>query len=84
MPSIRSGEITGTEGPDVRRVEHFLKLLDIVDNAFNVHPEQYSEPALQPGRTNEGSLHRITNLSKDIFILGQLPRKNSCDRSAKA
>ena len=56
MPSIRSRDIAFAEGPDVRGLEHFLKLPDVVNNAFNVHPEQYSEPAL-PDRPNGGSLH---------------------------
>jgi len=50
MPSIHSRDIACAEGPDVRGLEHFLKLPDVVNNAFNVHPEQYSEPAF-PNRT---------------------------------
>lgn len=37
MPSIRRREIGRSEWPDIGRFEHFLKLLDFVDNAFNVH-----------------------------------------------
>ena len=57
MPSIRSRDIACAEWPDVRSLEHFLKLLDIVNNAFNVHSEQYSEPVSQPKRMNRHSLH---------------------------
>jgi hypothetical protein len=56
MPSIRSRDIACAEGPDVRCLEHFLKLPDVINNVFNVHPEQYSEPAL-PDRPNGGSLN---------------------------
>jgi hypothetical protein len=45
MPSIRSRDIACADGPDVRCLEHFLKLPDVINNAFNVHPEQYSESA---------------------------------------
>jgi len=57
MPSIRGRNIACAEGPDVRCLEHFFKLLDVSNNAFNVHPEQYSEPGLPPDGTNGGSLH---------------------------
>ena len=57
MPSIRSRDITCAEWPDIRCLEHFLKLPDVINNAFNVHSEQYSEPALQPNRRNGHSLH---------------------------
>jgi len=57
MPSIRSRDIACVEGPDIRGLVHFLKLLDVVNNAFNVHWEQYSEPASQPNRMNGHSLH---------------------------
>ena len=56
MPSVRSRDIACAEGPDVRCLEHFLKLPDVLNHAFNVHPEQYSESAL-PGGANGGSLH---------------------------
>jgi hypothetical protein len=56
MPPIRGRDIAGAEGPDVWCLEHFLKLPDVINNALNVHPEQYSEPAL-PDRPNGGSLH---------------------------
>src|SRR5579863_10305571 len=63
MPSVRSRDIACAEGPDVRCLEHFLKLPDVLNHAFNVHPEQYSESALPDG-PNGGSLHRITSLGK--------------------
>ncbi len=56
MPSVRSRDIACAEGPDIQGLEHFLKLLDVVNNAFNVHWEQYSEPASQPNRMNRHSL----------------------------
>jgi len=37
MPSIRRGDIGCSEWPDIGRFEHFLKLLDFVDDAFHVH-----------------------------------------------
>ncbi len=42
MPSIGSRDVAGAERSDVRRFEYFLKLLDVVNDAFNVHPVQIS------------------------------------------
>ena len=46
VPSIRGTDIGFLEWPDIRSFEHLLELLDFVNDAFNVHPQQYSEPAL--------------------------------------
>jgi len=37
VPSIRSTDIAWAEWPYIRRFEHFLQLLDVVNDAFNVH-----------------------------------------------
>lgn len=37
VPSIGSRDVACCEGPDVGGLEHFLKLLDFIDNAFKVH-----------------------------------------------
>jgi hypothetical protein len=37
VPSIRSGDVAGAEWSNIRRFEHFLQLLNIVNDAFNVH-----------------------------------------------
>lgn len=37
VPSVRSGDIAGAERADIRSLEHLLELLDVVDNAFNIH-----------------------------------------------
>ena len=37
MASIRGRDVACAEWPDIRRFEHFFKLLDFVNNAFNVH-----------------------------------------------
>src|SRR5580692_7031690 len=42
MPSIGSRDVACPEWPDIRRFEHFLYLLDLVNNAFNVHASQSS------------------------------------------
>jgi len=65
MPSIRSRDIARAEGPDVPCFEHFLKLPDVINNAFNVHPEQYSESAF--ARRTE----------RRFAALNHQPRKNS-------
>ena len=57
MPSIRGRDIACAEGPDVRCLEHFLKLPDVFNNAFNVHSEQYSEPPSQTNPMNRHSLY---------------------------
>jgi hypothetical protein len=31
--------------PNIRRFEHFLQLLDVVNDAFNIHASQYPLPA---------------------------------------
>ncbi len=37
VPSICSRDVGCAEWPDIRRFEHFPQLLDIADDAFNVH-----------------------------------------------
>jgi len=37
VPSIRRREVACAEWPNIRRFEHFLYLLDVVNSAFNVH-----------------------------------------------
>ena len=37
MPSIRDGDIACAEWPDVRGLKHLLQLLDVIDNALNIH-----------------------------------------------
>lgn len=37
VPSVRSRDVAGAQGPNVRSLEHFLELLDFIDNALNVH-----------------------------------------------
>src|SRR5215469_5073195 len=46
VPSIRGRDVGFPEWPDIRSFEHLFQLLDFIDYAFNVHPQQYSEPAL--------------------------------------
>ncbi|MHB8218080.1 MAG: hypothetical protein ACYDDS_18560 [Candidatus Sulfotelmatobacter sp.] len=42
MSSIRRRDVACAEWPDIRRFEHFLKLLNIVNDAFHVHASQSS------------------------------------------
>ena len=42
MPSICSKDVGFLEWSDVRTFKHLLKLLDIVNDALNIHPKQYS------------------------------------------
>jgi hypothetical protein len=42
VPSIGSRDVAWAEWPYIRRLEHFLKLLDVVNDAFNVHGSQSS------------------------------------------
>ena len=37
VPSIGGRDVACAEWPDMRRFEHFLELLDLVNDAFNVH-----------------------------------------------
>jgi len=41
MPSIRSRNVARAEWPNIRRFEHFLQLLNLANDAFNVHASQY-------------------------------------------
>jgi hypothetical protein len=38
VPSIRRRDVACAEWPNIRCFEHFLQLLDVVNDAFNVHP----------------------------------------------
>jgi hypothetical protein len=40
---IRSREVACAERPNIRRFEHFLELLNLVNDAFNVHASQSSK-----------------------------------------
>ena len=46
VPSIRGRDIRFFKWPDIRSFEHLLQLLNFINYAFNVHPQQYNEPAL--------------------------------------
>jgi hypothetical protein len=37
VPSIGSRDVARAEWSNVRRCEHFLQLLDVANDAFNVH-----------------------------------------------
>jgi hypothetical protein len=41
VPSIRSREVARAEWPNIGCLEHFLYLLDLVNDAFNVHARFY-------------------------------------------
>jgi hypothetical protein len=42
VPSVRSRDVACAEWPNIRRFEHFLKLLDVANDALNVHASQSS------------------------------------------
>ena len=42
MPSICRRDVGFPEGSNVGSFEHLLELLDIIDDALNIHPKQYS------------------------------------------
>ena len=37
VPAVRSRDVVCAEGPNIGSFEHFLKLLDFIDNALNIH-----------------------------------------------
>jgi len=43
VPAIRSGDISCSEWSNIRCFEHFLYLLNFVDDALYIHARQYSE-----------------------------------------
>jgi hypothetical protein len=61
MPPVCSGYITCAEWPYIRRFEHFLKLLDFINDALDIHRHSIANPGLQP-ITN--GLHRHGELKK--------------------
>lgn len=42
MPAICGGNVAFAEWPNVGTFKHFLELLDIINDAFDIHPGQYS------------------------------------------
>jgi hypothetical protein len=58
VSSVRSRNVACAKGPNVRRFEHFLQLLDIVNGAFNVHASQY------PTERQEGQLEAAGALAQ--------------------
>jgi hypothetical protein len=45
VPSVGSRDVACAEWPNIRRFEHFLQLLDVVNDAFNVHSVSISDIA---------------------------------------
>jgi hypothetical protein len=37
VPAIGSGDVACAERPNIRCLEHFFQLFDVVNGAFNVH-----------------------------------------------
>jgi hypothetical protein len=46
VPSIRRGDVACAEWPNIRRFEHFLYLLDLVNDAFSVHAVSISNMSM--------------------------------------
>jgi hypothetical protein len=42
VPSIRGRDVGFLQWPDIRSFEHLFQLLDFINYAFNVHPQQYN------------------------------------------
>ena len=42
VPSICSKDVGFPEWSNVGTFKHLLELLDVIDDAFNIHPQQYS------------------------------------------
>jgi hypothetical protein len=55
VPSICSSDVGFPEWSDVGTFEHLLKLLDVMNDALNIHPEQYNEARLGAGFGNSFS-----------------------------
>ena len=47
MPAISSRDVACAERPNIGRFEHFLYLLNLINNAFNIHASQYLTQARQ-------------------------------------
>jgi hypothetical protein len=52
--AIRSGDIVCAEWSSVCRLEHFLQLLNLVDDAFNVHGSQSSSTKRESVKLKRG------------------------------
>jgi hypothetical protein len=46
VPSIRRRDVACAEWPNIRCFEHFLELLDVVNDAFNVHSVSISSMSM--------------------------------------
>src|SRR4029077_6798308 len=53
VPSIGSRDVTRAEWPNIRRFEHFLKLLNLVNDAFNVHASKSSKEKPGSGKPKD-------------------------------
>jgi hypothetical protein len=60
MPSIGSRDVACAEGPNIRRFENFLQLLDVVDNAFNVHSISISN--ISTATVKRRSIHNVVTV----------------------
>ena len=61
VPPIGSRDVACAERSNIRRFEHFLQLLDVVDDAFNVHASQSSSTKgewVKSERRTSGSVPR--------------------------
>jgi hypothetical protein len=47
VPAIGSRDVACAEWPNIRRFKHFLYLLNLVNDALNVHASQYLTQARQ-------------------------------------
>jgi hypothetical protein len=66
VPSIGSRDVACAEWSDVRRFEHLLELLDVVNDAFNVHSVSISNISMAPvKRDGISGNHRMLGASSE-------------------
>ena len=70
VPSIGGRDVAWAKRPNIRRFEHFLKLLDLVNDAFNVHASQSS-------RRKRGAVNLKQQLAGDSSSGDQINGKAS-------
>ena len=61
MPSVRSRDVVCAEWPYIRRFEHLLQLLDLVDDAFNVHAFPIISQKARMGQTIDWESFAVGN-----------------------
>ena len=73
VPSIRSREVACAEWPDIRRFEHLLYLLNLVNDAFNVNAVPISNMSVAIVKRERHPHGDCENAQRPAGIVSGLP-----------